>query len=197
MSEEELPTYKIQNIVIKATLEQAVVIPEIIAKIGHGKYDPSRFSAAILKFDEPKVTMNIFSSGKVILSGAKSINCGLYALFFLKEKLQVNYTDIEIINMLMTMNLQMQIDIESLFELNREHCIYDNKLFPSLVFKPPNSSCGSSIFQSGKITIYGCKNLRDIKETIFKVVTMIDDFKSTPITRALKSQYANNFLSHL
>lgn len=167
--------YKVQNIVIKATLSKGVVIKDVIDKLDFGQYDPSKFSAITCRFNNPKVTINIFSSGVMILTGVKYVHSAHYVLFKLREILDVSYINVEVINMLATLNLGRTLDIGTIFERNRNSCIYDRKLFPSLVFTQNNSSCGSSVFNAGKITVYGCKTFVEIDDTIDKVLEVIEN----------------------
>lgn len=169
--------YVVRNIVIKVTLSKSIVIRDVVDILGFGSYDPSKFSAVICKFVNPKVTVNIFSSGKMIVTGAKCVYSAHYVLFKLKYMLNIEYTKIEVTNMLATLNLGRRLDIEKIYEANRDSCIYDIKLFPSLVFTQNNSSCGSSIFDAGSITIYGCKTPDEIDDTIDKVMKVINSVR--------------------
>lgn len=158
--------FNIRNIVIKATCATPLVISDVVYKLGHGNYDPSRFSAIILKFRNPKMTLNIFSSGIMILMGSKTVHSAYYVLQKIITKIGVELVDVYIANILATLNLNKEIDINDVFSRNRDRCICDKTLFPSLVFRRKDSSNGSSIFSSGKITVYGCKSIQEINETV-------------------------------
>ena len=63
---------KLRNIV--ALLQEPYQIDlEILSNSEQVIYEPEQFPGAILKQNDPKVTYLIFASGKIIISGAKSI----------------------------------------------------------------------------------------------------------------------------
>ena len=63
---------EIRNIVAVQHLENLLDLENLALVIG-GIYEPEQFPGLILRHDEPKVTYLIFSSGKVVLAGSKSI----------------------------------------------------------------------------------------------------------------------------
>jgi transcription initiation factor TFIID TATA-box-binding protein len=63
---------EIRNIVAVQHLENLLDLESLALVIG-GIYEPEQFPGLILRNDEPKVTYLIFSSGKVVLAGSKSI----------------------------------------------------------------------------------------------------------------------------
>ena len=63
---------EIRNLVAVQRLENLLDLESLALVIG-GIYEPEQFPGLILRHDEPKVTYLIFSSGKVVLAGSKSI----------------------------------------------------------------------------------------------------------------------------
>jgi len=62
----------IQNIVTSANLGGTINVEEAASALGKTMYEPDQFPAVIYRMDEPKVTMLIFSTGKIVCAGAKS-----------------------------------------------------------------------------------------------------------------------------
>jgi len=65
------PEIKIQNIVAMANLHGKVDLETAAYKLRRAIYEPDQFPGLIFKMDEPKVTFLIFSSGKLVCTGAK------------------------------------------------------------------------------------------------------------------------------
>lgn len=77
---------KIQNIVAVLTLKENLNINKIATKIKGAIYEPEQFSAIILKSIK-SITYLIFSSGKIVITGAKSEEEISQAGFEIQQKL--------------------------------------------------------------------------------------------------------------
>lgn len=62
----------IQNIVASAYLSGVVDVEGAALNLGRTMYEPDQFPAVIFRMDEPRVTMLIFSTGKIVCAGAKN-----------------------------------------------------------------------------------------------------------------------------
>ena len=63
---------KLQNIVSTANLGCTLRLRQIALQARNAEYNPKRFAAVIMRIREPKTTALIFSSGKMVCTGAKS-----------------------------------------------------------------------------------------------------------------------------
>ena len=63
---------KLQNIVSTANLGCQLKLRQIALQAKNAEYNPKRFAAVIMRIKEPKTTALIFSSGKMVCTGAKS-----------------------------------------------------------------------------------------------------------------------------
>ena len=63
---------KLQNIVSTANLGCQLKLRQIALQARNAEYNPKRFAAVIMRIKEPKTTALIFSSGKMVCTGAKS-----------------------------------------------------------------------------------------------------------------------------
>lgn len=74
------PTYRhhsgveirLQNVVATVNLGTKLDLQKIALKTRNAEFNPQRFSAVIMRIREPKATALIFSSGKMVVTGAKS-----------------------------------------------------------------------------------------------------------------------------
>jgi len=65
------PIIEIQNIVASANLKAGVDLEKAAYKLSNAMYEPEQFPGLIYRMDEPKVVLLIFSSGKVVCTGAR------------------------------------------------------------------------------------------------------------------------------
>ena len=65
------PELKIQNIVASASLGGRIDLESATLSLGKTMYEPEQFPGAILRIQEPKLTLLLFKNGKMICAGAK------------------------------------------------------------------------------------------------------------------------------
>jgi len=68
----ERPKPELQNIVSTANLGTPLDLVKIALNCRNAEYNPRRFAAVIIRIRDPKTTALIFSSGKMVITGAKS-----------------------------------------------------------------------------------------------------------------------------
>merc|ERR1719393_151791 len=62
----------LQNVVATVNLGCKLDLKVIALQARNSEYNPKRFAAVIMRIREPKTTALIFSSGKMVVTGAKS-----------------------------------------------------------------------------------------------------------------------------
>ena len=70
------PEPKIYNMVASGDLGTALDLPGLYLELGPAKaeYEPEQFSGLIYRMDDPKVTVLIFNSGKIVCTGSPNPN---------------------------------------------------------------------------------------------------------------------------
>jgi transcription initiation factor TFIID TATA-box-binding protein len=71
--EEIATTVTIQNVVATLNLGMRVDLNKIAQTARNAEYNPRRFAAVIMRIREPRSTALIFASGKMIVTGAKTV----------------------------------------------------------------------------------------------------------------------------
>ncbi|MEM4700332.1 MAG: hypothetical protein QXT74_05220, partial [Candidatus Nezhaarchaeales archaeon] len=66
------PQYRIENVVASVTLDQTLDLNAIASAVPTAEYNPEQFPGLIYRLDRPKTATLIFSSGKMVCTGAKS-----------------------------------------------------------------------------------------------------------------------------
>ncbi len=82
------PKIQIQNIVASANLGVEIDLEKAAYLLPNTMYEPEQFPGLIHRMKEPKVVLLIFSSGKMVITGAKSEEDVQKAVYSIYEKLK-------------------------------------------------------------------------------------------------------------
>ena len=82
-----IPKIRIDNIVTSADLKGQIDLEDMAESKRGTLYEPEQFPALIYRLDDPKVVMLVFSSGKIVCSGAKNEKDSRRAIYRLSEDL--------------------------------------------------------------------------------------------------------------
>lgn len=63
--------YEVVNLVATANLNRSLDLFQTALKLDNVEYEPEQFPGAILRINDPKITLLLFKNGKVICAGAK------------------------------------------------------------------------------------------------------------------------------
>ena len=65
------PSFKIENVVASITINQTIDLNVISANVPGVEYNPEQFPGLIYRLSKPRTATLIFSSGKMVCTGAK------------------------------------------------------------------------------------------------------------------------------
>ncbi|MEM0340859.1 MAG: TATA-box-binding protein [Acidilobaceae archaeon] len=175
-SSEPKPHSQIENIVATVILEHSLDLNLIETRIPESEYNPDQFPGLIYRLDQPRVTALIFKSGKMVVTGAKSVN----TLVFAVKKIIKTLTNkgipvhgrvqIQIQNIVASADLGTFVDLEKA-ALALPGSMYEPEQFPGLIYRMDKPSVVLLIFSSGKMVITGAKR----EEEVSKAVDVIYD----------------------
>lgn len=169
---------KIENMVAAVTLDVKIDLRKFVSKVKAIEYNPENFPGAVYRLHEPKVAMLLFSSGKVICTGARGTQDIKAAVEQLKVKLAEGgikvktEPKIEIQNMVASSEVNVKVNLDQL-ALECFNTEYEPEQFPGLVYRLDDPKTVMLIFRSGKMIITGAKNTKDIKKAAEKTKEMI------------------------
>lgn len=191
---------KIQNIVSTANFCCKLNLKEISLIAKNSEYNPKRFSGLIMRIKEPKTTALIFSTGKIVVLGAKTEQdsekaCRRFGKI-LKNNIgyKVFFKSFKIQNIVASCDIKFKIPLTKLFihmkrYLNSKKIFYEAECFPGLIYHYIDEDSISNqadnkqlnlvflIFWSGKIVIAGAKNRNQIYKAFEKVYPLLKQFK--------------------
>ncbi|QQG39202.1 MAG: TATA-box-binding protein [Candidatus Woesearchaeota archaeon] len=172
MSKREL---RIVNIVASTNLMHNIPLIKLAEVLSNTEYNPEQFPGLIMRIKEPKTSALIFTSGKVVCTGARSlpkvresINQIIKNLAKIKIKITVK-PEIKVQNMVASGDLGMDLNLNHL-AMALENTEYEPEQFPGLIYKLPNTRATFLLFSNGKIVCTGTRTEDKLKEALNKLV---------------------------
>jgi transcription initiation factor TFIID TATA-box-binding protein len=168
---------KIENIVASAKVSDFLDLPTLASKIKDAEYNKKRFPGVVLRMQDPKIAALVFGSGKVVLTGAKSIDSLSRGLEILGNQLRALDIDIPENLTYKIQNIVTSADLGSPINLNKiavgfnlEMIEYEPEQFPGLVYRLDEPKVVVLLFGSGKLIITGGKKPEDAKKAVQKIL---------------------------
>lgn len=173
---------QLQNIVSTVNLNCKLDLKKIALHARNAEYNPKRFAAVIMRIREPRTTALIFSSGKMVCTGAKSeedsrLAARKYARIIQKLGFTAKFLDFKIQNMVGSCDVKFPIRLEGLVLTHGNFSSYEPELFPGLIYRMVRPRIVLLIFVSGKVVLTGAKVRQEIYEAFDKIFPILKSFK--------------------
>jgi transcription initiation factor TFIID TATA-box-binding protein len=135
-----------------------------------------------MRIRDPKTTALIFSSGKMVCTGAKSEEFSRdaakkYSKAIKKVGFTVTMQEFKIQNIVGSCDVGFPISLESLSAAHDKFTSYEPELFPGLIYRMQTPKIVLLIFASGKIVLTGAKNKQDIYDAFDNIYPVLKKFK--------------------
>ncbi|XP_056152250.1 TATA box-binding protein-like 2 [Lampris incognitus] len=173
---------QLQNIVSTVNLGCALKLKFIALQARNAEYNPKRFAAVIMRIREPRTTALIFSSGKMVCTGAKSeeqsrLAARKYARVVQKLGFPARFLEFKIQNMVASCDVCFSIRLEGLVLTHQQFCSYEPELFPGLIYRMVKPRIVLLIFVSGKVVLTGAKERGEIYEGFENIYPILKGFR--------------------
>ncbi|XP_011881346.1 PREDICTED: TATA-box-binding protein [Vollenhovia emeryi] len=173
---------QLQNIVSTVNLNCKLDLKKIALHARNAEYNPKRFAAVIMRIREPRTTALIFSSGKMVCTGAKSegdsrLAARKYARIIQKLGFPAKFLDFKIQNMVGSCDVKFPIRLEGLVLSHGQFSSYEPELFPGLIYRMVKPRIVLLIFVSGKVVLTGAKVRKEIYEAFDNIYPILKSFK--------------------
>jgi len=180
--------YKIVNLVASSSLGAALDLYNLATAIPEVEYEPEQFPGAILKLDEPKVSLLLFKNGNIIISGAsceKDIKAAIKKASKVINEVQSSVpikdrVTYKIVNLVATSNLNKQIDLFNA-AVTLDNIEYEPEQFPGAIVRIFNPKLTMLLFKNGKLICAGAKSEEDIVKGLNKLKKVLAGQKDTSI----------------
>jgi len=170
----------IENVVATATLNQKIDLNSIVRIFPGVEYRPEQFPGLVYRLKKPKTATLIFSSGKMVCTGAKSERQARKAVTKVVDELKRNgivilgKPEIQIQNIVASAGLGGHIDLEkTTYSLKRT--MYEPEQFPGLIYRMDDPKVVILIFTTGKLVCTGAKKEAEVPRAIAKLKETLEE----------------------
>lgn len=165
---------KIENVVASATLNCKIPLDKIVSRIPGTEYEPEQFPGLVYRIEDPKAASLIFSSGKIVCTGARSPELARKAVKKIIDSIKKARIKIKGKAKINIENIVASAKIDAVLKLNEiafmlPNAEYEPEQFPGLVYRIKDPKVAFLLFGSGKIVCTGGRNVKDVKRAIKKL----------------------------
>jgi transcription initiation factor TFIID TATA-box-binding protein len=171
---------KIENVVAFASLGKDIPLTTLVDSIENAEYEPEQFPGLVYRTADPRAAALIFSSGKIVCTGAKSIEMANVAMKKVVDKIREvgismpKVFNIKVENIVASSKIDAQLNLEEI-AFSLENAEYEPEQFPGLVYRITEPRVAFLLFSSGKIICTGAHNIDDIHLALKKLKEMLEE----------------------
>lgn len=165
---------KIENVVASASLNVPIKLEKLVSKLEGIEYEPEQFPGLVMRLKEPKAAALVFSSGKIVCTGAKSPkDSKLVVSKIVKRmrgigiKIPSNYK-VKLENIVASAKLEQELNLD-MIAFTLDNTEYEPEQFPGLVYRMSDPKVTFLLFGSGKIICTGGRSAADVKRAVEKI----------------------------
>jgi transcription initiation factor TFIID TATA-box-binding protein len=166
---------RVVNIVVSTSFEKAVPLEKMAATLSNTEYNPEQFPGLVIRIKEPKTSALVFSSGKIVCTGARTmeeVNESIKQIIKSLEKINVKVSikpEITIQNIVASGEIGIVLNLNEL-AMKLENTEYEPEQFPGLVYKLRDCQATFLLFSNGKIVCTGTKSEEAIGVAVEKLI---------------------------
>jgi len=170
----------IQNVVATATLNQKVDLNAVVKSYPGVEYRPEQFPGLVFRLKRPKTATLIFSSGKMVCTGAKSGKESRSAIMKVVKELKkdgiiiVGNPDLKVVNIVASASLGGKVDLEKAVSTLRK-AMYEPEQFPGLICRMDEPKVVMLVFASGSLVCTGAKKEQDVYDAVHELHVILEE----------------------
>ena len=170
---------KVMTALQNPSLRESFVLP---------KYNPEEFPGIIYHPYRSGIALLIFSSGKLVVTGAKSfddIQAAVSKLVEVLSKIGVKFyrtPEIVLQNMVFSGDLGREFNLNSV-ALTLHNCEFEPEIFPGIIYRVREPKAAILLFSSGRIVCSGVKSEHDAWRAIRKLLRELEKYDSISAPR--------------
>ena len=162
--------------VASASLGTELDLQALAVSLDGADYEPEQFPGLIYRLKEPKTATLLFRSGKVVCTGAKSLDQVKLAIDKVTTQIRKagisldSEPKIEVQNIVASSDLGQSINLNSIaITLGLERVEYEPEQFPGLVYRLDLPKVVLLLFGSGKLVCTGARRPQDVEDAVDKI----------------------------
>ena len=182
---------KIENIVASTAFGIRIPLEKMVKHLEGAEYEPQQFPGLVYRVKNPKAAMLVFSTGKIVCTGARSVADVKKAVAILAKMIRSLKLDvpkkykIQVENIVASAQIPARLDLDKIvFAL--ENTEYEPDQFPGLVFRMKDPKAALLLFSSGKVICTGTRKIEDVgyaMNFVFKKLKSIDALKKDTVKK--------------
>ena len=170
----------IQNVVATATLNQKVDLKAVAKGYPGVEYRPELFPGLVFRLKRPKTAILIFSTGKMVCTGAKSGEASRSAIMKVVKELKeggiviLSKPSLKVENIVASASLGGKVDLEKAVTTLRK-AMYEPEQFPGLIYRMDEPKVVILVFASGKLVCTGARKEQDVYDAVHKLHASLEE----------------------
>ncbi|MBS3103078.1 TATA-box-binding protein [Candidatus Woesearchaeota archaeon] len=183
MSKKTARDIKVVNIVVSTSLEHDIPLEKMAATLSNTEYNPEQFPGLVIRIKDPKTSALIFSSGKVVCTGARSmekVHESIKKIIKSLEKIGIRIKikpEVKIQNIVASGSVGMDLNLNVL-ATKLQNVEYEPEQFPGLVYKLLAAKATFLLFSNGKIVCTGTKSEKEVHAALDKLIENLKKVKA-------------------
>ena len=177
------------NLVVTTDLKHNLNLNKIAHTLPNTEYNPEQFPGLIMRIKEPKTAVLLFSSGRLVCTGAKATiyaKKSVYKVIDYLKKVNIKIAAkpiLKIQNLVGAGELGFNLNLSTLaMKLNNVE--YEPEQFPGLVYKIKTQFNASFLlFSNGKIVCTGTKSKEQMNKCLKQMIKNLNKIKKLSTKR--------------
>tara|TARA_Y100000310_G_scaffold345857_1_gene471560 strand:+ start:11003 stop:11578 length:576 start_codon:yes stop_codon:yes gene_type:complete len=180
--EETKRDIEVVNIVVSSSLEHAIPLEKMASTLSNTEYNPEQFPGLVIRIKEPKTSALIFSSGKIVCTGARTmdnVHESIKKIIKSLEKINIKITVkpvVNIQNIVASGSVGMDLNLNTL-AMKLDNTEYEPEQFPGLVYKLTSHKATFLLFSNGKVVCTGTKSEKEVHASLDKLIENLKKVK--------------------
>jgi len=173
---------KVENVVVFTTLGKDIPLDKISQELVGAEYRPEAFPGVIYRIPDPKTAALIFSTGKIVCTGARSPEFARTATKKVVDDMRALQIDMPTEFHTSVENIVASTQIATKDKLNLEHIAYnlenaeyEPESFPGLVYRITEPRVAFLLFGTGKIICTGARKIEEIHTALQKFKVKLEE----------------------
>ena len=174
---------KVVNIVVSTSLEHDIPLEKMAATLSNTEYNPEQFPGLVIRIKDPKTSALIFSSGKVVCTGARSmekVHESIKKIIKSLEKIGIKIKikpEVKIQNIVASGSVGMDLNL-NILATKLHNVEYEPEQFPGLVYKLLAAKATFLLFSNGKIVCTGTKSEKEVHAALDMLIENLKKVKA-------------------
>ena len=166
------PTFKIENVVASVEVTAKIDLNLLARKQKDAVYNPEQFPGLMLRIKNPKATILVFSTGKMVITGLRSETEAEAAVEKAVGKIRragitvAGKPKITVQNVVASGDLHSRIDLD-MTQMTLERSLYEPEVFPGLIYRMKTPKAVFLLFSTGRIVCAGSNKEALTKKAIY------------------------------